>query len=195
MTITPLRRLDVGRRTYAVQIVRHVGDDVWRPEADPVDVKANAADDTPRQVGIDFALDKLPEGTDWQVLVFEPALVGTGSPAARITPADCARQVGRPAHVIRSGRKRIQPRVHGPIGDVVTKVLPTENLLGTRILLSQDRQNRVGTGSAWWVANEPASTAPASVRGITLSPRTGEVTLFTSLGDVTLPARKGVIPA
>lgn len=192
-------RVDVGRRTYVVQLQRHAGGDVWMPETELLDVTASRHSDTARQVGLDYALDKLPEGDDWQVLVWEPAMVNQ-RPAARIRPTDTRGGNDRPQHVFRSGKKRRQPRLRGPVSDVVAKIRPSDDLLGRRILMSADRSNRVGEASerGWHVANFPApGTECASVREFSCQESGGVMTyrLVTSLGTVVLPERGSVIPA
>jgi hypothetical protein len=201
MMITELTgwRVDVGRRVYVVQLQRHAEGDTWKPETDLVEIAANVHGDTARQVGLDFALDRLPEGDDWQVLVWEPAMVGQ-SPAARISPADTQGNSHQPKHVIRSGKKRPQPRLRGPVSQVVAKARPSDALLGKPILMSADRTNRVGETNegGWHVANFPApGTERASVRGFSRQEVRGVVTylLVTSLGTVVLPETGSVIPA
>jgi hypothetical protein len=193
------RRIDVGRRKYVVQLFRHdsaaSAPGAMTPETEPVTLTAAGRNDTARQVGLDFALDRLPEGDDWEILVWEPAMVGH-EVAARISPMDAERTDIPAKSSARASRKRKFPRTRGPVAAVVNKVLPSEKLLGATILVSSDSANGVGSAdSGWRAASAPGPDVIATrVRGYSVNPVNGQVALVTAHGTLALPPRVGVIP-
>ncbi|MFI5840569.1 hypothetical protein ACIA8K_12755 [Catenuloplanes sp. NPDC051500] len=183
--------------TYTVAL-QYESDQVgWITAHRQYDVQGQADTDNAKDVGIDWALNEsIMTGMPWRVMVYSTE---TGKVLAVVEPDDLTKTTGAPQRVARIGKKRIPPRVHGPVGDVVAKVRVTPQLLGRAVLVSQDRANRVGTGTdGWHLASwrdegthiaRVRSLAEHTVQGVT------QLVLMTDHGRLFVPAASTAIPA
>jgi hypothetical protein len=190
--IRTVRYLANVRRLHAGQ---------WRPTGAPMEI---TADGTALQVGIDKAIDLGLEGDNWEILVWAKPRANTriywDKPDALVRQRDLPTEAPA-ARTLRAAKALHRPRTRGPKSEVVSKVMPTEALLGRRILVSRNRRNQVGhavPGLDVRAAFGPAPDAmPIIVFGVGELTVRGKTytTLHTKVGEIRLTPGTGVIPA
>lgn len=155
------KEIDVDAILVLMQI-GHDGD--WHDRGLPEVVTEYGRAKTPQAAGIEWLIENHPNANGhWQLLVWalgaEP--YDRAEPDAVVLPDHFQKAVARRRTVDRSRLRRKALRV--PVGRVINKVRAGEGLLGTAILITQDRANSSAPDAKgpWYPAAAPGPDAVA----------------------------------
>lgn len=150
----------------AILVLMQVGHDGdWNDRGLPEVVTEYGRAKTPQAAGIEWLIENHPNANEhWQLLVWalgdQP--YDRDHPDAVVRPEDFQKAVAKRRSTDRSRLRRRALRV--PVGKVVHKVHATEDLLGTTILVTQDRANSSAPGAEgpWYPAAAPGPDVVAA---------------------------------